>query len=169
MNLAAYTQGDLILPRLEASDAAMAIHELSRALLRAGKIADVLPFYQAALNRELLVGTDVEDGIALPHARLPGVRALAFALGRTASPITWRSSGVRTVRLVFLCAVPATDATGYLGLVSGLARLTSQERWLEELHAAPDCIGILDILRRVPIPASPTETSGRAASSSLRG
>src|SRR4029453_14836495 len=109
---------------------------------------DLMPFYHAVLNREFLASTDTEAGMALPHARLPTVPKLAFAFGRSDQPLLW---GTRAVRLVFLFAVPATDSTRYLLLISGLAHLAKDDRLLKKLHTAQDTIQILEVLQQVKL------------------
>jgi PTS system nitrogen regulatory IIA component len=141
----------LIIPQLRGQDAAAVIQELSQALQREGRVPDLLPFYHAALNREFMVSTDMEAGLAIPHARLPGLKEVSFALGRSEEPLTWGARPTRPVRLVFLMAVPATDSTQYLLLISGLARLAKDGRLMEHLHAARDTFQILDVLKRVEL------------------
>jgi mannitol/fructose-specific phosphotransferase system IIA component (Ntr-type) len=53
--------------------------------------------------------------------------------------------------MVFLIAVPATDATQYLQLNSGLARLAEDTRLVEKLHAAPDAARMLEVLQRITL------------------
>src|SRR4051812_21217641 len=109
ITLADFTSPTLIVPQLCGHDAASVIQELSRALQRDNRVVDLLPFYHAALNREFMVSTDVEPGMAFPHARLPTLKQVSFALGRSATPLAWGVKAVAAVRLVFLTAVPATD------------------------------------------------------------
>src|SRR5438093_5874485 len=134
MTLADFTTPGLIVPRLRGQDAASVIQELSQALQRENRVPDLLPFYHAVLNREFLLSSDWEAGMAFPHARLPALKELSFALGRSDEPLSWGGNAVRSVRLVFLIAVPATDSTQYLSLISGLARLAKEERLVEQLH-----------------------------------
>jgi mannitol/fructose-specific phosphotransferase system IIA component (Ntr-type) len=122
-SLASYTDEGLIQLRLEGGDPASVIHELGRALQREGRIPDSLPFYHAALNREFLSSTATGSGLAFPHARIPGLERISMAVGRCESPIPWGAKGSPGVRLVFLLAVPATESTDYLLLISALARL----------------------------------------------
>src|ERR1039457_3556076 len=89
VSLADYTRPALIVPRLRERDTAGIINELSQVLQRQGCVADVLPFYQAALNQELLTTSALDCGIAFPHARLSAVRQLQFALGRAPEPLIW--------------------------------------------------------------------------------
>ncbi len=151
MTLADYTSPDLIVSQLRGEDAASVIQELSQALQREERVADLLPFYHAALNHEFLVSSDLETGMAFPHARLPGLKELVFAVGRSKVPLDWGAKNTRTVKLVFLIAVPATDSTRYLLLVSGLARLAKDHRLVEKLHAARDNFQILEALQQIKL------------------
>lgn len=148
--VAHYTEPSLILPLLRSRDAAGVAAELCSALQRQGRINDLLPFYHAVLNHESLSSTAMSPGWALPHARSAGIARLSFTLGRTAEPLAW--FGGQAVNLIFLFAVPESDGTSYLSLVSALARL-SQDRWrLERLADALDNQTMFDVLREVPLP-----------------
>lgn len=154
MTLVNFTNPNLMIPHLRGQDAPSVIQELSRILQREKRIPDLLPFYHAALNREYMVSTDMEAGMAFPHARLPGVRELSFALGRSADPLAWGCKTPPSVRLVFLIAVPATDATQYLPLISGLARLGRDSRLVARLQAATDSSQMLVALQQVELRTS---------------
>ena len=147
--LADYTRPALIVPRLRERDTAGIINELSQVLQRQGCVADVLPFYQAALNQELLTTSALACGIAFPHARLSAVRQLQFALGRAPEPLIWGAKGPWPVQFVFLLSVPATDAANYLHLLASLARLGQQPDLLAELRAAENTEAILAVLERI--------------------
>jgi mannitol/fructose-specific phosphotransferase system IIA component (Ntr-type) len=151
LTLSEYTRHQLIVPRLEHNDAAGIISELSQILHQGGGVPDVLPFYHAALNQELLASSGLECGIAFPHARLSGIRQLQFAFGRTVEPATWSARGSWPVEFVFLLAVPATDAARYLHLLASLARLGQRPDYLQELRAASGAEGILQVLSKVAI------------------
>jgi mannitol/fructose-specific phosphotransferase system IIA component (Ntr-type) len=159
MTLADFTSPGLIIPRLRGKDVASVIQELSQALQRERRVPDLLPFYHAALNREFLVSTDMEAGMAFPHARVPRLKELSFALGRGNEPLAWGARAVCSVRLVFLSAVPATDSTQYLQLISGLARLAKDNRLVEKLHAAQDTFQILELLQQITLRGSATGES----------
>jgi mannitol/fructose-specific phosphotransferase system IIA component (Ntr-type) len=166
MSLADFTSPGLIIPYLRGQDVAAVIQELAQALQREKRVPDLLQFYHAALNREFMVSSDMEAGLAFPHARLPGLKELSFAFGRSVAPLRWGPRAARSVRLIFLMAVPATDSTQYLMLVSGLARLTKEVRLVEKLQAAQDTFQILEVLQQVELRTSstPDSTKGAAAS-----
>jgi mannitol/fructose-specific phosphotransferase system IIA component (Ntr-type) len=50
------------------------------------------------------------------------------------------------VQLIFLLAVPATDAAGYLHLLASLARLGQQPEVLAQLCAADNADAVLALL-----------------------
>jgi mannitol/fructose-specific phosphotransferase system IIA component (Ntr-type) len=150
-SLADFTRRELIVLRLRERDAAGIIGELTGVLRQQDCVPDVLPFYQAALNQELLSNSANGFGIAVAHARLGGVKHLRFAFGRAAQPVVWGIKGSWPVQLVFLLAVPATDATSYLHLLSCLARLGRNHEILAELLVAPDASGVLTELRKIKL------------------
>jgi mannitol/fructose-specific phosphotransferase system IIA component (Ntr-type) len=144
-----YTRSSLIVPQLQQRDTAGVVSELSRVLQREGYVPDVLPFYHLALNRELLSNSALDCGMAFPHARLSGVKQLQFALGRAPEPIRWGAKGVCLVKLVFLIAVPATDAVRYLHLLASLARLSHQPELLERIQASECAESMLKVLEGI--------------------
>lgn len=149
VTLAGYTRPGLIVPRLRQRDTAGIINELSQLLQRQGCVADLLPFYHTALNQELMANSALDCGMAFPHARLSGVKQLQFAFGRTPEPVIWGAKGSWPVQLIFLLAVPATDAANYLHLLASLARLGQQPDLLAELRAAENAEAILAVLERI--------------------
>ena len=149
--LADYTRPELIVPRLRERDTAGIISELSQALQREGCVADVLPFYHAALNRELLTNSSLDCGMAFPHARLSGIKQLRFALGRSPEPVICGGKGAAPVRLIFLIAVPATDAAGYLHLLASLARMAQSPQLFTELVSAQTANAMLAVLSKIGI------------------
>jgi mannitol/fructose-specific phosphotransferase system IIA component (Ntr-type) len=151
MTLADFTWPGLIVPRLCGRDAPGVIHELSLVLHREGVVPDLLPFYNTALNREFLLSTDLESGLACPHARLPGVKTPAFSFGRSDEPFVWSPQFTHPVRLVFLLAVPATEPVPYLAMLSGVAQLAKDSRLLDSIRGAVDTGSILEVFSRITL------------------
>lgn len=149
--LADYTCEGLILPNLHGRDAASVIHELTTALHREGRVPDLLPFYQAALNGEYLAAAVASSGWALPHARVASLEQPWFAAGRCPFPITWAGQARSPVKMVFLFCVPETDTRGYLGTLSALARLSCTPRLAERLACARTAGEFLDVFRQAVV------------------
>ena len=149
-SMADYTEPSLLLPLLRSRDAAAVTAELCSTLQRQGRISDLLPFYHAVISHEALSGTVISPGWALPHARSPEIPQLSFALGRTAEPLAW--FGGEPVSMIFLFAVPESDAAAYLSLIAGLAKLGQDRLRLERLADAPDSRTMFEVLGEIPLP-----------------
>ncbi len=149
--LADFTSLGLIVPHLRAQDAAAVVGELCSAMQREGRLKDLLPFYNAAMNQEYLSSSATPQGWVLAEARVKGLGDVCFALGRSDTPLEWFGRTSLRVRMVFLFAVPETDATTYLTLVSGLGRLAQDANLIQGLVSASDGDAMLNILGRVPL------------------
>jgi CPA2 family monovalent cation:H+ antiporter-2 len=89
--------------------------------------SDVLPadarIAERALEREHELSTDVGMGVAIPHARCPGLRTPVLAFGRSRQGVVFNVHSKEPVRLVFLLVTP--DERPELQVVM-LGKLASQ-------------------------------------------
>jgi mannitol/fructose-specific phosphotransferase system IIA component (Ntr-type) len=150
-SLADFTTPRLIVPFVRERDTAGAVKELSQVLHEQGCVPDVLAFYNAVLNHEFLVNSASDSGIAFPHARLHGVVQPRFAFGRSSQPFVWGIRPASPVRFIFLMAVPATDAAGFLQLLSGLARLGQRPTLLASLLEVSSAEAIFELFKQVKV------------------
>src|SRR5262249_19785864 len=97
----------------------------------------------------MLASSALDCGLAFPHARLNGVKQLQFAIGRAQQPVIWGSKGSLPVQIVFLLAVPATDAAPYLQLLAALARLGQDSDHLLQLRNGTNAEAIFAALKRI--------------------
>jgi mannitol/fructose-specific phosphotransferase system IIA component (Ntr-type) len=145
-SLAAVLDGRLCLTDLEARDAAEAIRRLSaavaeRALLNAGQVT------QAVLRREALMGTGIGHGVAVPHARLAGLKAPVVAAGLTLQGVPFESVDAEPVRLIFLVLTPESDQGAQVQILGSIARLVRDPRLRGEALAARTPTALLAALR----------------------
>ena len=89
-------------------------------------------------QRERLASTALGHGVAIPHARMPGLdRARgAFVLLDTAVPFA--AADARPVDLVFAMAVPEDDVAGHLAHLGEVAERFSDAGFRDALRAADD-------------------------------
>ena len=121
MTLGQFTEPKLLVPSLLSDTQASAIQELATRLQRADRIADAAEFVKPVLAREESAPTLV-DGVALPHARGRGAKALSLAVGLSAGGVAWPTR-TASVQVVFLSAVPFAELQNYLLMLSGISRL----------------------------------------------
>jgi nitrogen PTS system EIIA component len=156
MNIADLISPDRVFFGLKAADKSRLLAELSR---RAASAAGLPPqdIQRALEAREALGSTGVGAGVAIPHARFPGIDRFIGLFARLERRVDFYAVDDQPVDLVFLLLVP-TDAAGEhlkaLACVSrrlrapdgaaGLRRATDAE----ELYAA--LVGDLASVPRTP-------------------
>jgi len=139
----------LIVPELQARHMEGAILELSKVFPRSDARWDSQKLYRAALQREQQMSTAMNFGTAFPHVRAEACIRLQFAFGRSPEPFKW--NGSQRVSFVFLNAVPANDAVGYLKLVSAMGKLLKEPKLLEQLKTAATGRELLELFGRVSL------------------
>lgn len=82
------------------------------------KVCDVQTVTKAVLEREKLMGTGLEAAVAVPHARLPGLKKPVIGLGLSTNGIDWDCRDGKEVQFVFLVLTPE-DAPGTQLLILG--------------------------------------------------
>jgi mannitol/fructose-specific phosphotransferase system IIA component (Ntr-type) len=155
MRLAQFTEPKLLVPRLLSGDQFGALRELAKRLQNADRIDDAHAFFEAVLEREYMLQTTPELGVAFPHARGRGVNSLSYAVGLSTDGLTWGPAKASRVQIVFLFAVPISEARPYLMLLSGLSRFAQDEQARAGLLACSQPEQILERLAAfVPSPAA---------------
>ncbi len=148
-------------PGLEADDRSEAIWALAGAASLAAHVErDVIA--RAVLARERIMPTGVGHGVAIPHARLPGLRRPVVALGTT-SPIDFGSPDGEPARIIALVVTPEADDGLQLQILADLARNLQDPGVRERVLAARGWAELLDALRAgdsgpaaTPSPAGPS-------------
>lgn len=138
-----------IVPELEATTKAAAVRELTHLLFDKKKIPDVAVALDQIVAREATESTGIGNGIAVPHARIPGMKSLACAVGRASKGIDFMSVDRQPVNLVFLICYPPSQQTTYLNFVATVARLLGDKQHFKAILDADDCDGVFDVLEEV--------------------
>lgn len=93
----------------------------------------------AALHeRERLGSTGVGEGVALPHARLPGLDRLVALFWQLEVPIAFEAIDDEPVDLVFVLLVPQGAETTHLKTLAKIARRLRESAVRERLRTADD-------------------------------
>lgn len=109
-------------PVLAGADREAVIRELCEAVAEHTSLGEAAVLNHAVREREELMGTATGHGIAVPHARIPGLRRAVWTFGRSVSGVDWDAPDGRRVRLVFLILTPEGEAGLQLQILSELAQ-----------------------------------------------
>ncbi|MHC4294595.1 MAG: PTS sugar transporter subunit IIA [Planctomycetota bacterium] len=104
MNLSDIMVLDAIVPELQAKDRDGAISELIETLASAGAVdkKDTRAITKAVLAREAQATTGIGKGVALPHAKLKGIKKPIGTIGRSSAGIDFSALDSKPVYSVIL-------------------------------------------------------------------
>jgi len=135
MNLAEYLSPQRIVFLRNRSKAG-ALREMVDALCRSTPELKRDKVLQAVLERERTVSSWIGPGIALPHARLPGLGTFLVALGRSRAGIHFDSGDGQPVHLLVLILGNAQDVDGHIMLLADVARTVRASSLVERVLTA---------------------------------
>ncbi|MFQ5665928.1 MAG: PTS sugar transporter subunit IIA [Candidatus Binatia bacterium] len=126
----------LVIPALKGQTKEDVLRELAEYMaarypdIDAGRLVEVL------WERERLGSTAIGDGIAIPHGKLPGVRALRAAFGRHLQGVEFQSLDGHPTRLFFLLVAPEDLVGQHLKALARVSRLLKEPSFRNQLMAA---------------------------------
>jgi len=102
--------------------------------------------FQALLERERLGSTGLGKGVAIPHARIPGLTHTIAAMMTTESPVNYESADKKPVDIAFGLLVPEDDGDHHLQHLSRLVTLFRQAETCQKIRQAQDAEQIFELL-----------------------
>lgn len=101
--------------------------------------------FERLLERERLGSTGLAGGVALPHARMPGIHDSRGAFLRLAEQVDFDALDGRPVDLVFALVVPEEATEEHLQLLARLAAMFNEEELRDQLRTsdAKEALAIL--------------------------
>lgn len=112
------------------------LEQAARLLAANSEEPAVEQIFERLLERERLGSTGLAGGVALPHARMPGIRESRGAFLRLAEAIEFDALDGKPVDLVFALLVPEDANEEHLQLLSKLAATFNQEDLRDRLREA---------------------------------
>lgn len=135
-----------IVPKLKSRNKSDAIKELTHLLFEKKRMKSVGLALDQIMAREATESTGIGNGIAVPHARVPGMKNLACAVGRAPDGMDFVAIDRKPVYVIFLICYPPEQQTSYLNFVATVARLLSDPEMLQalgELNTAEEIFAML--------------------------
>lgn len=94
--------------------------------------------FQALQDREGLGPTGVGEGVALPHARLPGLEAVRGVFVRLDAPLDFDAADRRPVDVIFALFAPEAAGVAHLKALALVSRTLRDQALLQKLRANGD-------------------------------
>ncbi len=147
MNLLDILTPDCIICPLAGTTKKQVIDELVDALARSGRIADPAGLKEAVWTREQTRTTGIGHGLAIPHGKNAGMKNLAMAIGKPASPMEFEAIDGQPVRLIVLLASPPDRTSDHIQALARISRLMIMDVFREQIYAASTSQQIYDLLK----------------------
>ena len=143
--------GDLLRERCIAIDMPPGdkLHVLERLVDLAAEVHNVGQreiVVQALLAREEVGSTGIGNGVALPHARCPGVDSLVVAAATVPGGLDYQALDGNPVCLLFLILSPKNAPGEHLKLMAKITRILNSPAVRESLAGAEDAAAFWSIL-----------------------
>ncbi|MCR5795693.1 MAG: fructose-specific PTS transporter subunit EIIC [Solobacterium sp.] len=120
----------------KATDKQDVLNQIVDLMDRSGKISDKKLYREAVEAREEEGTTGVGAGIAIPHGRCSGVREAGLAAMTVDGGVEYEALDGKPVDLLFLIAAPESSGNVHLEILSKLATMLMDEKFVSDLKNA---------------------------------
>lgn len=139
--LAQLVTPESVILELSETDHEEVVLEMIGHLCKIGKVpsGDCYCMGNAVLERESHVGTGLGSGVAIPHARVKGLKETLVVFGRSREGVEFDCPDNAPSHLIFLMLVPEEQGAKHLQLLAELAKVFSQSDRRMALEKARTC------------------------------
>jgi nitrogen PTS system EIIA component len=102
--------------------------------------------FQALLERERLGSTGLGKGVAIPHARIPGISHTIAAMMTLSTPVNYDAADKQPVDIIFGLLVPEDDSDNHLKHLSRLVSMLRDQRVCQSIRETTDADKMFDLL-----------------------
>lgn len=146
MRIAELLREDAVLPQLRASDPNDAIRELGTFLSQRYPTISKEDAIHVLLEREALGSTAVDDGLAIPHAKLASVDRLVACFGRSRKGIDFGAPDGNPSHYFFVLIAPEVAAGAHLKTLAHVSRLFRDASFRTRLLTARDAHEMYEVM-----------------------
>ena len=133
--IARFSAPSLMVSPLEGTTPEEVLGELCQRMQQEAFVEDGNQLLEFAMQREAIVSTAVDSGMAFPHVRGVEGGGLTMALGIHKKGIHFGGPGRTLTRIFFFMVIPTATSAFYLKLISGLSQTFHEKESREALLA----------------------------------
>jgi len=147
MKITDLLQESSVVSALAGRSKAEVIEELAGVLTHDHAEIDRQRLIQALEDRERLNSTALGDGVAIPHGKLPGLKRVLAAFGRSRAGVDFQSLDGKPTHLFFLLVAPEDSAGAHLKALARISRLLKDEGFRVRLMEASNAHDLFETIR----------------------
>jgi len=151
MDVAALLQPELIVTPMRAQSRIDAIRELVELLGSKGCVSDVESVVDLVWTREQERTTGIGEGLAVPHARVPGLTSVQIAVGRPEAGIDFNAFDQKPVQLIVLVLSPPDRTADHIQVLGWLSRRLADRCTRLAIYDATCATDMVDLLIAEPV------------------
>lgn len=124
-----------VFPDVVATDKSQLLKDLVQRLAKRVDVnaQDIL---RALTAREALGSTGMGQGIAIPHAQIPGLKRFVGCFARLSRPVDFAAIDAKPVDLVFMLLIPEGCASEHVGALACISRRLRDQNLVARLRSA---------------------------------
>ena len=138
MHLNDVLRSEMVWPDLSSTTKPEVIKELAKRIASRMASLDEQRIAEILAERERLGSTGIQDGIAIPHGKVPGLEKIVIACGRSERGIEFDAHDGKPTHLFFVLLAPEFAAGQHLKALARLSRILKDAHFREKLMGAPD-------------------------------
>ncbi|MEX0744602.1 MAG: PTS IIA-like nitrogen regulatory protein PtsN [Phycisphaeraceae bacterium] len=137
MHLGDLISPEAVIPSLKVKTKKQLLQELSA---RTGRLTGLSErdIFDVLWQRERLGSTGLGHGVAIPHAKLPGIKRIVGVFARLTEPVDFDAMDGDKVDIVFLLLAPEGAGADHLKALACISRLLRDGQAVEKLRASRD-------------------------------
>jgi PTS system nitrogen regulatory IIA component len=101
---------------------------------------------QAVMEREQKMSTSLENGIAVPHGKIPSIDRLLVAVGLKKKGIDFKSADGQPSTIIILILASASQSGPHVRCLAEIGRLLQSEATRKKILSAKDAATVFNIM-----------------------
>jgi PTS system nitrogen regulatory IIA component len=138
MKLSDFLSPERVIANLTSTNKQDALREITSFLSNVETDSTLTPkhLFNAITDREELGSTGIGDGVAIPHAKIHGLKNLCACFARSTEGVNFKSIDQEPVLLIFMLLVPENSAGIHLKALARISRVLKEPDFREHLLQA---------------------------------
>jgi fructose-specific phosphotransferase system IIA component len=137
---------DHIITHLKGQDKIQVIEELLDILVESNKVKNRETCFQDLMEREQLLSTGLENGLAVPHAKTTATDKMVVSFGLSRRGLDFTSADGKPAHFIFLVISPLDTSGPHLKVLAQISRIFKESGVGEKLLKSESRTDILKII-----------------------